>query len=173
MQMKQIGGVLLLAFVLVALGWALLKPGEEPTAPAAATPAVEEEATVEPGASAVTATQPEQIADGVIAYYLHPESRCATCLKIEELSKMAIEDGFPEVLDEGRLQWLSLNIERPENRHFKEDFELITTSLVLAERKGGETVRFKNCSRVWELVHSPVKFDGYVVEETAAFLGDS
>jgi len=171
MQTKNIAGILLLAFVLVALGWALLKPADEPAAPAVGGPAAETSPAA--GATEALPEQAEPIADGVIAYYLHPESRCATCLKIEELSKMALDDGFPEALAEGRLQWLALNMDRPENRHFKDDFELITTSLVLAERKGGETVRFKNCSRVWELVHSPMKFDSYVTTETAAFLGES
>jgi hypothetical protein len=172
MQMKNVLAVVLLAFVAVALAWALLKPAETPVEMQAAAPPAEQ---ADQGAVADTAAAvpAKAIDNGVVAYYLHPESRCATCLKIEELSKMALEDGFPEALAEGRLQWLALNVDQPENKHLMADFELHTTSLVLAERQDGETVKFKNCTRVWELVHSPMKFNSYVEEETAAFLGDA
>lgn len=172
MKMKSVLTVALLAFVLVALGWAMFKP---------AGTSVEAEAVVPPPEVAqapalsdtVAPAAAEAIDNGVIAYYLHPEDRCATCMKIEELSKMALDDGFSEALAEGKLQWLSLNVDQPENKHFMDDFELHTTSLVLAERKDGETVTFKNCTRVWELVHSPMNFNSYVETEVAAFLGDA
>jgi len=151
MSMKTVLTVALLGFVLVALGWAMLKPGEAP----------------------VEATPVESIDSGVVAYYLHPESRCATCLKIEELAEMALRDNYPEAVEQGRLQWLALNVDQPANKHFMEDFELHTTSLVLVKKVDGETVEFKNCTRVWELVHSPMQFDRYVSDEIAAFLGDA
>lgn len=167
MKMKSILTIALLAFVLVAVGWAMFNRTE--------TPVAEDVVIEEPAVDqAVSAAGPAPaIENGVVAYYLHPESRCATCLKIEELSRMAIEDGFPEALEQGQLQWLALNVDQPVNEHFMDDFELHTTSLVLAERKDGQTVRFKNCTRVWELVHSPMKFNSYVEAETAGFLGDA
>ncbi len=157
MKLKSVLAVALLGFVVIALAWALINPAEpivegEGTTPAVAGPAV--------------------IDNGVVAYYLHPESRCATCLKIEEQSLMALKDNFSGAMADGRLQWLSLNVDQPENKPLMAEFELHTTSLVLAERKDGETVRFRNCTRVWELVHSPMKFDLYVAEETADMLGD-
>jgi hypothetical protein len=151
MKPKNLLAVALLVFVLVALGWALLKPNE----------VVEE----------VVASVDPAIADGVVAYYLHPEQRCATCLKIEELAKMAIEDNFPEDLEAGRLQWLPLNVDEPANAHYMDDFELHTTSLVLAERRSGAVFHYTNCTRVWELVHSPMQFDMYVAGEITSMLG--
>lgn len=172
MKMKSLLTVALLAFVLVAVGWALLKPAETPVGgdETAAVSAGPEEAVVSGTAPPAAA---EAIESGVIAFYLHPESRCATCLKIEELSLMAIKDNFPEALEAGRLQWLVFNVDQPANKHFMDDFELHTTSLVLVEKQDGETVKFKNCTRVWELVHSPMKFDSYVESEVIAFLGDA
>ena len=172
MKMKSVLTVALLAFVLVALGWALLKPTETAVEGESAVAVADTaEAEVLPAMTPIAAAA--AIDNGVVAYYLHPESRCATCLKIEELSRMAIEDGFPEALDQGRLQWLVLNVDQPANKHFMDDFELHTTSLVLAQRQDGETVKFKNCTRAWELVHSPMKFNSYVETEVASFLGDA
>ncbi len=172
MQMKHVLAVVLLAFVIVAVAWALLNPADTPEVEK--TGALPAEQGEDPPAPVVAAAPPVQAIDnGVIAYYLHPESRCATCLKIEELSKMAMEDGFPEAMEDGRLQWLALNVDQPANKHFMEDFELHTTSLVLAQRKDGETVKYKNCTRVWELVHSPMKFNSYVESEISTFLGDA
>lgn len=171
MKMKSVLTVALLAFVLVALGWAMLKPAKTPVEGEAVDEAPAGAETVE--TSGTIAPAAEAIENGVIAYYLHPESRCATCLKIEELSRMALEDNFPEALSEGRLQWLVLNVDQPANKHFMDDFELHTTSLVLVEKQDGETVSYKNCTRVWELVHSPMKFDSYVQSEIATLLGDA
>ncbi len=157
MKLKNVLAVALLGFVVIALAWALINQAE---------PMVDEE-------MAPAADGPAVIDNGVVVYYLHPESRCATCLKIEEQSLMALNDNFPGAMAEGRLQWLSLNVDQPENKPLMAEFELHTTALVLAERQDGETVRFRNCTRVWELVHSPMKFDLYVAEETADMLGEA
>ncbi|MFO7616170.1 MAG: hypothetical protein R6V75_02880, partial [Bacteroidales bacterium] len=41
-----------------------------------------------------------------------------------------------------------VNIDEPENRHFIQDFQLVTRSVVLAEYRDGEVVRYENLDQV-------------------------
>jgi hypothetical protein len=129
-----------------------------------------------PGVSA-PATAGEQAsirdaeADGVVAFYFHGNVRCATCRKIEAYTDEAIRAGFAEALENGTLTWSVVNVDEPDNKHFVEDFELVTRSVVLVEYSDGEVVRWRNLDKVWQLVRSKDGFVEYVQDETGEFLG--
>ena len=126
-------------------------------------------------ASDTSAAEPEAAAltDGVVAFYFHGNVRCATCKKIEAYADEAIHSGFPDALDDGTLTWSVVNIDEPEDKHFVEDFQLVTRSVVLAEYRDGKVVRFKNLDRVWQLVRDQDDFVAYVQDEANEFLGES
>jgi hypothetical protein len=111
--------------------------------------------------------------DGVVAFYFHGTTRCATCRKIEAYTDEAIHEGFVQALDTSALTWRVVNIEEPENRHFVEDFQLVTRSVVLAEYRDGNVVRWENLDKVWQLVRDKDGFTSYVQDETREFLGAS
>ena len=127
----------------------------------------------------VSAEEPDKgamsdaIADGVVAIYFHGNARCATCRKIEAYADEAIAQGFVDELASGRLAWRVVNIDEPGNKHFIEDFQLVTRSVVLVEYREGEVVRWENLDKVWQLVRSKDRFVGYVQGETSEFLGTS
>ena len=75
-----------------------------------------------------------------------------------------------DYLDDGILQWRVVNIDEPANRHFIQDFQLVTRSVVLAEYRDGKVVRSKNLDQVWQLVRDKQRFVDYVQSETKAFL---
>jgi hypothetical protein len=112
-------------------------------------------------------------AENVVAFYFHGNVRCATCKKIEAYAEEAVQQGFPEALQSGALEWRVINIDEPANKHFIEDFQLVTRSVVLAEYRDGEVVRFKNLDQVWQLVRSQDRFVEYVQGEARLFLGAS
>ncbi len=62
-----------------------------------------------------------------------------------------------------------VNIDEPENKHFVEDFELVTKSLVLAEYQDGEVIRWENLKQVWQLVRDKERFLDYVRDSTRSF----
>lgn len=111
--------------------------------------------------------------DGVVAFYFHGNTRCATCRKIEAYADEAIHQGFAEALDSSALRWRVVNIEQPDNKHFVQDFQLVTRSVVLAEYREGNVVRWKNLDKVWQLVRDKDGFTSYVQSETREFLGAS
>lgn len=112
-------------------------------------------------------------ADGVVAFYFHGNTRCATCKKIEAYADEAIHTGFVQALETSALTWRVVNVEEPENRHFIEDFQLVTRSVVLAEFRDEKVVRWKNLDKVWQLVRNKDSFTRYVQSETREFLGES
>ena len=110
--------------------------------------------------------------DHIVAYYFHGNYRCATCMRLEEYSREAIEKGFPEELKDGRLSFEVVNVEEPQNRHFIRDYDLVTKSLVLSLKDGDREVRFKNLDRIWQLVSSRERFISYVQDEVRGLLGE-
>jgi len=111
--------------------------------------------------------------DGVVAFYFHGNVRCATCRKIEAFTDEAIHSGFGKALENGSLAWSVVNVDDPLNKHFIEDFQLVTRSVVLAEYRDGNVVRWKNLNKVWLLVRDQDAFADYIRGETNAFLGES
>jgi hypothetical protein len=113
----------------------------------------------------------DAVADGVVAMYFHGNARCATCRKIEAYADEAIAQGFVDELESGRLTWRVVNIDESANKHFIEDFQLVTRSVVLVEYRDGKVLRWENLDKVWQLVRSKDKFVSYVEGETREFLG--
>lgn len=107
---------------------------------------------------------------GTVVYYFHGNARCATCKTIEAYADEAVHSAFAGELEDGALQWRVVNIDEPENRHFIQDFQLVTRSVVLAEYRDGEIVRFENLDKVWQLVRDKGRFLAYVQDATRGFL---
>ncbi len=106
----------------------------------------------------------------VIVYYFHGNYRCPTCLMLERLSKKAVTENFSKELSSGLLEYRSVNVDEPENRHFVDDFGLFTKSLVLVEKDGRKTLRYKNLGKIWILVRDEAAFKNYVKDEVEGFL---
>ncbi len=117
------------------------------------------------------AETPPEISSKVIAYYFHGTRRCVSCRKIETYSREAIETGFAEALKSGELEWLVFNTDKAENKHFLDDYELYTRSLVLAKIEDGEEIEWKNLEKVWQLLGDKDGFIQYVQTEVKSFLG--
>ncbi len=117
------------------------------------------------------AETPPEISSKVIAYYFHSTRRCVSCKKIEAYSREAIETGFPEALESGELELLILNTDEPEYKHFLEDYQLYTKSLVLSKIEDGEETEWKNLDKVWRLIRDKNSFIEYVQTEVQTFSG--
>lgn len=111
-----------------------------------------------------------QIKSQYIAYYFYTNRRCWSCTTIERLAQEAIAASFGDELQSGKLQWQALNVEQPENKHFIEDFQLYTKSVIIAEYKDGKPVRWQNLPDVWKLYRDKQKYHDYVAHETRVFM---
>lgn len=106
----------------------------------------------------------------IIAYYFHTTYRCATCLKIENLSKKTIEKYFSNEIKENKIVFMSINIELPEYQHYVQDYQLYTKSLIFSLFKEGKEFKWKNLDKVWLKVRREEDFEKYVKEEMENFL---
>ena len=106
----------------------------------------------------------------LVAYYLHGTIRCPTCLSIEKQSKETVETEFADVEKEGKVVFLSLNYDEPENAHFQDDYKLTAQSLVLSLRNNGKEVKWKNLPEVWDHAHNPPALREYVAGELGQML---
>ena len=106
----------------------------------------------------------------VIAYYFHTNTRCSTCIKIEQYSHEAIEQGFPNELKNGALEMRIVNYEQPENRHFIQDYKLVSKSLVLVNMVNGKQTKWTNLKMVWQLTGRKDAFLNYVRKEVRGYL---
>jgi len=107
----------------------------------------------------------------VIVYYFHSSRRCITCRKFERLAQQVIKTAFTEELRNERLDWQAINVDKPENKHFVEDYQLYTKSIIIAELRNDRQIRWKNLDRIWELVRDEEAFISYVQQEISDYLG--
>ena len=106
----------------------------------------------------------------VIAYYFHRTFRCPSCLAIEALSLEALQSAFGPLLRDGTLEWLPINIDESGGEDFVNQFNLGTSSLVIADMQNGKQARWKKLDKVWELKNYRNAFVKYVQDEVAAYL---
>ncbi|MBL0161895.1 MAG: hypothetical protein IPP47_33295 [Bryobacterales bacterium] len=150
----------LIGFVLVSFGYLALRGSR--AAKGWRSPAVAEAAT--------TDSAPAGESGKVIAYYFHVTVRCTTCRAIESYSKEVITARFGPELASGRLEWRLVNLQLPENKHFVQDYQLFTKSLVLVRTENGKQRDFKVLNDTWELVGNKTAMQSYVEKEVRGFL---
>jgi hypothetical protein len=163
MNPKRIVTVALLLFVGLCLGAIVVKEMRAEPASAAA-----------PSAGTSPRAPMPARAEGAVHYvvfYFHGNMRCKTCKDIENQSRDAITSTFAGQIGSGALEWRSVNFDTPENKHFRDDFDLAYQSVIVAEERDGRIVRWENLADVWTKIHeSPKEFEDYVVDRTASFL---
>lgn len=108
--------------------------------------------------------------DKAIVFFFHRHVRCPTCITMEAWSLEAINEQFAEALLDGRIEWRTVDYERAENQHYRVEFDLLATSLVVVAVQGGEQTGFQNLHGVWPLSSDRDAFIEYVQRELGAFL---
>ncbi len=106
----------------------------------------------------------------IVATYFYTSQRCYTCKKIEEFAQKSIEDNFRDELTNKKIIWRAINVDEPLNKHYIQDFQLYSKSVIIEKRQGEKTIAWKNLEKVWELVYNEQKFRAYMVDELRQYL---
>lgn len=148
------------------------EPAAAPTAAPLARAADPRPSAPKPTAAALPAPAPAPVVPPVTVFvtYFHTTARCASCLKIEDLTNATMTTRFAGPIAEKRIVWRLVNLDEPENAHYVKDYGLYTKSVVVTEVKEGREVSWKNLDQVWQLLGDPAGFQGYVEREVQAFL---
>jgi hypothetical protein len=89
---------------------------------------------------------------------------------IEAYAQQAIETKFKDELQNGTLQWKTVNTDESANEHFVKDFALVSSSLVVVEMSGGDVVRHDVLQDAWTLVRDEPRFKQYVQKSVHEYL---
>jgi len=157
MKPKTIVGIVLLVFAAASLVYLV------------ATEALKDDDSADAG-GAPSAPLPD---DAVVVTYFLTDVRCPTCLKIEAYTKEVVETGFADAVADGRVVWRAVNTDEPGNKHFLDDYQLATKSVVVSVRRGGNEVTWKNLAGIWHEVGVKEDFLAYIRTEVAAALGEA
>jgi len=100
------------------------------------------------------------------AYYFHPTARCESCLNLEAFTKEIIEtkyskDGFT---------FQSVNTDSKENEHYRKDYDLKFSSLIIVKHEGVKQVKWTNLDSVWSYTGNKDKFFKYTENEIQNFI---
>ena len=115
-----------------------------------------------PAATTTSAVSPSLIADGVAVINFHGTLRCPTCVGIGALSQKVIDEEFVAEKEEGRIAWSSIDFDKPENAHFKDDYDLASSNVVVVRREHGVDVGWKRLDDVWTHYGEEPVFRSYV-----------
>jgi hypothetical protein len=109
----------------------------------------------------------------VVVYYFHGTKRCVTCEKLESYAFETLTKYFSGDLAAGRIEWQSVNVDKTENEHFVEDYQLATKAVVLSRVTGGEESGWRNLDKVWQLVGHKQEYQAYVRSEIEVFMKEA
>jgi hypothetical protein len=71
--------------------------------------------------------------DKVEVYYFHNERRCATCIAVEDESKKALNELYPEKMKSGEMIFLSVNIEDEANAALADKYKISGQTLLVVK----------------------------------------
>ncbi len=116
-------------------------------------------------------TNPQNLGEKVIVYYFHGTYRCPTCRAIEEYTLQAVKEKFSKELDEGKVEFKTINLEEPENQHFIEDFKLVTRCVVIEKVVNNKSKEHTKLEKVWDYVHGEKEdFFKYIQDNIQKYL---
>jgi hypothetical protein len=138
-------GRLLLAFVLVTIGFAL---GRQ-TAPSSRGDAV---------GSGVTALPSE--GEKVVVYAAHMTFRCLECNQIEWLTKELLNTEYAGQLASGRIEFRSVDFMK--DSAFARRYDIASSTVVVASFDGKREIGFERLDEVWTKARHRDEFMAYV-----------
>ena len=71
----------------------------------------------------------------VKVYYFHFTRRCATCLAVEEQSRLAVESLYPEEIEEGRISFEGINLEEESGAKIAREISIYGQALLIVNGK--------------------------------------
>jgi hypothetical protein len=158
---RSIASNILLAFVLVTIGFALGK--------ASARRAVSERAVPDPVAVATNVGSTVEGALQVHVYYAHTTVRCSTCNTMEKLGTKVVEGRYAAELADGRVSWKVVDFQQDEG--FAKRYEVVSSCIVVVTTRGGKETGHRRLDDVWTHVRNPAVFETYMVGNIDAMLG--
>ena len=120
---------------------------------------------------AVVTTRPGAAADVIQVTYFSSDVRCATCVRIERLTRETVERNFGPELASGRIAFRTVNLDGEGNEHFIRDYSLISKTVIVSDLARGQEVRWENLQQVWTKQKDEQAFEAYMIDAVRRHLG--
>ena len=109
----------------------------------------------------------------VVAYLFHKTHRCTSCNLIEDFTTKTLNEYFSSELQKKKLEFISIDVDQPQNRHYIKDYQLFTISLVIALYDGDKQEKWQNLDKVWDYLNDQEKFSQYIMTSIKSYLSES
>lgn len=106
----------------------------------------------------------------VTVTYFTTNVRCASCLKIEELTRRSVDERFAAEQASGKVIFRVINTDEPANRHFVEEYQLVSKTVIVSESVDGNETRWVNVQEVWSLLRDETGFVDHVSQVVRGYL---
>ena len=136
---KNIVKNLLLAFVLVSVGYAIGK-----------------NSSIQKGGTVGNAKSGKYLR----VCYTHATVRCETCNNIEKKTHELLESNFKKELADGSIEWQVVNFQ--ENEAFAKQFDVTTSGVVAVLMDGDKVVEYERLDEVWTILGDLPAFNAYL-----------
>ena len=154
MKTKKIIGKLLLAFVLISIGFAI---GKETTRSQMLAQAEAAGPIVAPGQ------------DIIVVYYMHASFRCVTCNMVESMGEELVRTEFADAVKAGEIEWKAVNYQ--ENDILANRYKVGGNMIIVAKFRDGKEVESRRLDRVMEFANNRSEFMTYVRSAIEELLG--
>ena len=111
--------------------------------------------------------------DQVVVYYFHRKFRCQSCEVLESTLQDTMQVTYADHFGAGRLAMCIVNVDDLENRHYLEQFEIFSNSIVIVEKKNGAVSRYKNLESIWDISQDRDAITLLLQSEMGEFLPES
>ena len=95
-------------------------------------------------------------------YYFRTNKRCVTCRKIEKYTQDVIETEYGPDIKTGRLSFQTINVSENKNKHYIDDYRLITKAVILSRFSQEKELGWKNLDQIWILAGNEKKYKQYI-----------
>lgn len=101
-------------------------------------------------------------AERVVAMYFHRTQRCPTCLKMGSYSEEAVNSGFAQQIEQGRVAFYYIDFQDPKNEALTKGYGVTGPALIVARIAGDKVAEYRNLQEIWAKVRDKATFVGYV-----------
>lgn len=99
---------------------------------------------------------------GVAVVNFHGTLRCASCLRIGELTESVVATEFADERAAGAVTFASIDYDLAGNEHYRDDYDLYSSNVVILRRAAGKDVSWTRLDDVWSLDDDELAFRSYV-----------
>jgi len=112
------------------------------------------------------------VVDGpqVVMTYFIEGTRCASCRKIEALTRDTAEKNFPSELASKKLIFRVIDTDSPADHHYLKDYQLSSKSVVISRRNDGRETAWQVMGNVWDLLDDPAAYQEYLSTQIREYL---